>query len=44
MKKRAMKSILATALSIFAVAVPCVASDASANASRGGAPLLRRAS
>ena len=32
MKKKAMKSILATALSIFAVAASCMASDASPDA------------
>jgi len=44
MKLSAISAMIGTALSIFAVAAPCVASAASANAIRGGAPLLRRAS
>ena len=36
MKKRGINAMIATALSIFAVAASCMASDASADTLRGG--------
>ena len=44
MRKRTADAMIGPALSIFAVAASCMASGASPNVFRGGAPLLRRAS